>query len=191
MLFLKTDCQKQELRRRFRGLSCMHTIGPPLNSLPTVGKPDLVLLFSKMCRGLGVGDNEEGLRVSGFSRSFPATQSSLHCSSEVCFSHSRLDSYSEATPPTAPPGTMKTSPQALEQPIRKHVAQAQDNLLKPLHPDANTPTHHGDVMQECRLSKTNNDMVGGEEGEGLRLGLAFCVVDIPQSGLLAQIISLR
>ena len=25
----------------------------------------------------------------------------------------------------------------------------------------------------------------------LRLGLAFCVVDIPQSGLLAQIISLR
>ena len=21
-------------------------------------------------------------------------------------------------------------------------------------------------MQECRLSKTNNDMVGGEEGEG-------------------------
>ena len=48
----------------------------------------------------------------------------------------------------------------------KHAAQAQDNLLKPLHPDANTPTHHGDVMQECRLSKTNNDMVGGEEGEG-------------------------
>lgn len=51
------DCQKQELQRRFRGLSCMHTIFPPLNSLPTVGKPDLVLLFSKMCRDLGVGES--------------------------------------------------------------------------------------------------------------------------------------
>lgn len=35
----------------------MHTIFPPLNSLPTVGKPDLVLLFSKMCTGLGVGES--------------------------------------------------------------------------------------------------------------------------------------
>ena len=45
------------------------------------------------------------------------------------------------------------------------MAQAQENLLKPLHSDANTPSHHGDVMQECRLSKANKDMVGGEEGE--------------------------
>ena len=43
------------------------------------------------------------------------------------------------------------------------MAQAQDNLLNPLHHGANTPTHHGDVMQECRLCK---DMVGGKEGEG-------------------------
>lgn len=57
MLFLKTDCQKQELQRRFRGLSCMHTIVSPLNSLPTVGKPDMVLLLSKMCRGLGAGES--------------------------------------------------------------------------------------------------------------------------------------
>ena len=61
---------------------------------------------------------------------------------------------------------MKTSHQALEQPIRKHVAQAHDNLLKPLHPDANTPTHHRDVMQEHRLSKANKDTEGGEGGEG-------------------------
>ena len=46
------------------------------------------------------------------------------------------------------------------------MAQAQDNLLKPLHPDANTPTHYRDVMQEHRLSKANKDMVGEEEGEG-------------------------
>ena len=46
------------------------------------------------------------------------------------------------------------------------MAQAQENLLKPLHSDANTPSHHGDVMQECRLSKANKDMVEGEEGEG-------------------------
>ena len=45
------------------------------------------------------------------------------------------------------------------------MAQAQDNLSKPPHPDANTPTHHGDVIQEHRLIKANKDM-GGEEGEG-------------------------
>ena len=35
-----------------------------------------------------------------------------------------------------------------------------------LHPDANTHTHHRNVMQEHRLSKASKDTVGGEEGEG-------------------------
>ena len=46
------------------------------------------------------------------------------------------------------------------------MAQAQDNLLKPFHPDANTPTHYRDVMQEHRLSTANKDPEGGQEGEG-------------------------
>ena len=45
------------------------------------------------------------------------------------------------------------------------MTQAQDNFLKPLHSEANIPTQHRDVLQECRLSKANKDTVGGEDGE--------------------------
>ena len=61
---------------------------------------------------------------------------------------------------------MKTSHQVLQQPHKETCGSGTDNLLKPLHPDADTPTHHRDGMQEHRLSKTNKDTVEGGEGEG-------------------------
>ena len=61
---------------------------------------------------------------------------------------------------------MKTSHQVLEQPHKETCGSGTRQLLKPLHPDANTHTHHRNVMQEHRLSKASKDTVGGEEGEG-------------------------
>ena len=76
----------------------------------------------------------KSLGSAGLAKALLHTQGSLHCSSEVCFSHSCLDSYTEATPPTALLWAMKTSQQVLDQPHKETCGSGTRQLIKTTPP---------------------------------------------------------